>query len=155
MLLCASTYTAWLLWLLHPVHELHGLHSIWSYIGAANLVRNLVRSRPKIISMTYHCLRTSTSLHCTAFFLTEADRLSGRRRRHWHTFFNVLQSDRRSKPNSAQRIITHPNNAHSEGWWAGRTADLGCLHRNRRSHFRINITKIVPNRQLWYTKYTT
>ena len=27
-----------------------------------------LRSRPEIISMTYHCLRTSTSLHCTAFF---------------------------------------------------------------------------------------
>jgi len=32
-----------------------------------------LRSRPKSIrsfSMTYHCLRTSTSLHCTAVFLT-------------------------------------------------------------------------------------
>jgi len=43
MLLCASTYTTLLLWLLHPVHELHGPHSIGSYIGAANLVRYLVR----------------------------------------------------------------------------------------------------------------
>ena len=46
MLLCASTYTTWLLWLLHPVHELHGPHLIWSYIGAANLVRYLVRNMP-------------------------------------------------------------------------------------------------------------
>ena len=61
----------------------------------------------------------------------------------WHMFLNTLQSDCRSEPNTVQRKITHPNNVHLEGWWAGGTADLilaihGCLHWDRRSHFRIN-----------------
>jgi len=30
-------------------------------------------------------------------------------------FFNTLQSDRRSEPNTVQRKITRPNNAHSKG----------------------------------------